>query len=106
MMFRSGVKTSFLLLAAFFISIPPAWAQQPDGKSSENSGGAITGRVVNSAGEPLAGASVSAGSIFSNGRRKSVTVESNGEFKISGLEPGLYSISATMPGYVFTTLPA
>lgn len=62
--------------------------------------GIITGRVINSAGEPLAGAGVSAGAVGSNTRPRSATTDANGEFKIEGLEPGIFRIFAGMTGYV------
>jgi hypothetical protein len=75
-------------------------AQPSSAAKSTTITGAITGRVVNSAGEPLAGASINAGRVSSNFFRKTVSTDSKGEFKIDGLEPALYSVFASMPGYV------
>ena len=102
------MPTAFRVLAAALFAFAPnilgqqlnAGAQLP-----EASNGVITGRVVNSAGEPLAGASVSAGPISGNAPRKTATADSHGDFKIDGLEPALYTISASMPGYVYSFLP-
>jgi len=61
----------------------------------------ITGRVVNSAGGPLSGAVVYAGSLGGTGTRSQrATVDTNGEFKIDGLEAGLYRLLASAPGFV------
>jgi Carboxypeptidase regulatory-like domain len=76
------------------------WAQSGAPKPSGTPSGEITGRVVNSAGEPLAGASITAGPIRSGVRGKTGTADSHGDFKIDGLEPGLYNMFVTMPGYV------
>src|SRR5258708_30348038 len=84
-----------------FLCTSQCWAQSGTAKTSGTPSGEITGRVVNSAGEPLPGASISAGSILGNVRGKTGTADSNGDFKIDGLEPGLYNLFATMPGYVF-----
>ncbi|HEY5073756.1 MAG TPA: carboxypeptidase-like regulatory domain-containing protein [Pyrinomonadaceae bacterium] len=66
----------------------------------------ITGRVVNSAGEPLSGAVVYAGSLGTGPRSQRATVDTNGEFKIEGLEAGLYRLSASAPGYVPAPQPS
>jgi hypothetical protein len=68
--------------------------------------GVITGRVVGDAGEPLPGALVYAGRRgavpqLSNSQR--VAADDEGNFKITGLDPGLYNIFANIPGYVTDT---
>ena len=88
----------FVTVILFFCA-SQCWAQSA--KPSGTTAGQITGRVVNSAGEPLPGASIYAGSILNNASRKTITADSHGDFKIDGLEPGLYSVSVSMPGYVF-----
>jgi protocatechuate 3,4-dioxygenase beta subunit len=60
----------------------------------------ITGRVVNSAGDPLSGAVVYAALLGTSSRSQRATVDTNGEFKIDALQAGLYRISAGAPGYV------
>jgi hypothetical protein len=76
------------------------WAQSGTPKTSGTPSREITGRVVDSAGEPLPGASISAGSILSNASRKTATADSRGDFKLDGVGPGLYSVFVNMPGYV------
>ena len=61
--------------------------------------GTIEGKVVNEMGQPLAGAI-----LFLRGRAASVIVRNatsdlEGNFRVSGLEPALYTISATAPAY-------
>ena len=102
-MLLSKPKIFFLIIVAQFLSIASTcWAQQAAGstKPSEKPNGMITGRVVNSAGEPLWGAVVYASSLGTSRRSHGATVDSNGEFKIDGLEAGLYRVSAGAPGYV------
>jgi hypothetical protein len=74
-------------------------AQQPAPETRPAESRAITGRVVSESGQPLAGASVFAGPPSgSSGQRTST--DSEGNFKLQGLDAGLYRISANLPGYV------
>src|SRR6266498_1475322 len=100
-------KTYFVLVVALLLFRLNGWAQQSGAttKPSERPTGAITGRVINSAGEPIPGAAVSASS-FTGTRSQTATVNANGEFKIDGLEPGLYRLFTGMTGYVFAFQPS
>jgi len=89
-----------LVIVILFLCASQCWAQSGIAKTSGTPSGEITGRVVNSAGEPFPGASIYAGSILGNVRGKTVAADSHGDFKIDGLEPGLYSVFVNMPGYV------
>src|SRR6266481_4152663 len=109
MMLLSKPKIFFLIIVAQFLSIASAcWAQQAAGntKPSEKPNGMITGRVVNSAGEPLSGAVVYAGSLGNSPRSQRATVDTNGEFKFEALEAGLYRLSASAPGHVPAPQPS
>jgi hypothetical protein len=55
--------------------------------------------VINSSGEPLSGTSVTAGAL-TGPRTQAATTNSNGEFKIDNLEPGLYRLFPAINGYV------
>ena len=94
---------TLLLLVA-----PKCWGQQStvSTKSSEKSNGAITGRVVSAGGEPLPGAVVYTGSLAATTRSHTATVDDNGDFRIDGLEAGLYRVSASAPGYVSASQPS
>jgi hypothetical protein len=61
--------------------------------------GAITGRVVNSAGEPLPGASVFLSALGMVAQPRSVTADAAGSFSMNGLDPGSYYVAASAPGY-------
>ena len=77
----SKPKTSFLILVAQVLSMASmCLAQQALGstKPSEKPNGTITGRVVNSAGEPLPGAVVYASSLGATTRAQRGTVDSGG----------------------------
>ena len=96
-----GVIALLLLLAS------ASRAQQPvagDTKLPERPNGTMTGRVMNSAGEPLVGAIAYVGPVGGNGASQSAAVDSNGYFKVDGLESGVYRVSVSMPGY-FTMPP-
>jgi len=77
-------------------------AQQPsagEAKLPERPSGMMTGRVMNSAGEPLVGAVAFVAPVGGNGTSHSAAVDSDGYFKVDGLETGIYRVSATMAGY-------
>ncbi|HEY6402136.1 MAG TPA: carboxypeptidase-like regulatory domain-containing protein, partial [Blastocatellia bacterium] len=64
--------------------------------------GAITGRVVNDAGRPVAGAPIlllKAGVKIMAGSQPA-TADDEGNFKATGLGPGSYMIFTSVPGYV------
>ena len=59
--------------------------------------GWITGRVLESSGEPVEGASVQLGGGF-----RSVKTDDKGQYRISGLTPGRYKLMARMPEGFFS----
>jgi Carboxypeptidase regulatory-like domain len=79
--------------------------QQPADKDTKPST-SITGRVINRGGEPITGAVVSVATVGGSGPSMSAPVDSGGSFKVTGLGPGLYRVSANVPGYVIDSLPA
>ncbi len=72
--------------------------------SSANKG-AITGRVIGEDGQPLAGVSVSARAVQSGAAssRPALTDE-DGYFRLTGLAPTAYTLRASLPAYVTTSL--
>lgn len=77
-------------------------------EAREKGTGFINGRVVGEAGEPLSGVTVY---VAQRGnvqlyRPQRTTTDEEGNFTITGLDPGLYSINASMPGYVVDTDPS
>lgn len=107
---RNGpASLRFVGVAIFLFFAAECWAQQPvtaDTKLTERPAGAITGRVVNSAGEPLSGAVAYVGALSSGVRSQTAAVDNNGEFKIDGLEAGVFRVSASMPGYIPAPQPS
>ncbi len=81
-------------------------AQQPAGNSSETkstAASAITGRVVSN-GQPVPGATVFVRALGANNGQRTGT-DNDGNFKAEGLDAGLYSVSASSPGYVSEAPP-
>src|SRR5207237_10370955 len=69
-------------------------------QSKPSTASTITGKVVNEASAPLAGASVYVGAIGSSGRRRTTATDNEGNFKIQDLDAGIYRIYLSSPGYV------
>ena len=64
--------------------------------------GAIDGKVVNESGQPMAGASVFVRTVSAGTNRSTIT-DLDGNFRVNGLETGLYVVSANSPAY--TSVP-
>jgi len=62
----------------------------------------ITGLVVDTAGDPVAGAKVSVGRVGMSGRREGMS-EADGSFRVSGCPPGKQLLSAQAKGYAART---
>jgi hypothetical protein len=77
-------------------------------EAREKGSGFISGRVVGEAGEPLPGVMVyvSRRGYAQPYRAQRTATDEEGNFTITGLDSGLYSINATMPGYVVDTDPS
>ncbi|HXI23597.1 MAG TPA: carboxypeptidase-like regulatory domain-containing protein [Pyrinomonadaceae bacterium] len=81
-------------------------AQTPDNLA--NSPGEITGHIDVPNGESLSGASVRIGSFYGaiGGQSQALAkIDSSGNFKFTGLPPGLYGVSANVPGLVIAPNP-
>lgn len=96
-----------LLLAAMLVCCASVSAQtRPQSSSSSTRAateppavGAITGSVVNESGQPLAGVRVALREVGGVSGRSSMT-DADGNFRINGLGPALYFVSAYYPAYV------
>ncbi|HMZ21920.1 MAG TPA: carboxypeptidase regulatory-like domain-containing protein, partial [Blastocatellia bacterium] len=81
-----------------------AFAQQAaaeDDKQAGRRNGVITGRVVTADGQPLAETQIVAfGPNIKLGEPQQVATDEEGNFKLTGLRPGVYQLTAMMPGYV------
>ncbi|HLM56412.1 MAG TPA: carboxypeptidase-like regulatory domain-containing protein [Pyrinomonadaceae bacterium] len=86
------------------VQAPTPEAMPPKVERADATTGTITGRVVGEGGEPLAGVAVYAApraTLAPAGRRlTTATTEDDGSFALNDIAPGVYSITAAMPGYV------
>ena len=76
-----------------------AAGQQPSPTPRDDS---ITGRVVNEAGQPIPGANVSLEQ-FGGSMGQRTSTDSDGNFKIRGLDEGIFRLYIYAPGYVTQT---
>lgn len=89
------------LLGVTMLVATGAQAQKTsEASSADRSTNAITGRLVIQGGETASGAIAMAMPIGISAQGRSTTVDSNGSFKFDGLDAGVYSVSAYLPGYV------
>src|SRR5690242_8172892 len=68
--------------------------------TDDSSTGNIRGGVVNESGQPFAGAQVMVRRINYAGGSRTAIADSEGTFRVNGLNSGLYVITASAPGYV------
>ena len=76
------------------------------GQSSADTTGTISGQVVSDSGQPLGGASLFVRAVNSNGAPRNTLADAEGNFRLTGLEPALYAISAAAPTYASEPVPA
>ena len=79
-----------------------AQTQQPaesSAPSESSKSDAITGRVVNDSGQPLANAIIWARAVGVSAPPQTASTDREGVFKLSGLARGSYAISALLPAY-------
>lgn len=100
------IHNALLLTAVIVCCCATVLAQtRPQGSSSatpvteEPSEGSITGSVVNEGGQPIAGVRVSVREI-SGGTGRTAITDAEGNFRVNGLLPALYFVSASYPTYI------
>ena len=94
-------RRALLLTALFFISAPWTVTSQETQPKRE---GAISGRVMGDDGQPLAGAQVIAFGVGKSpmaGGMQMTICDAEGNFKVPGLQHGVYTLMVRSPGYVF-----
>ena len=82
---RKNYSKKYMLLCAFLMMSVMAFAQT----------GSIKGKVVDETNQPLPGASVSI-----DGTTIGATTDANGNYTITGVKPGNYTLTAKFIGYV------
>lgn len=96
------IAASILVIASCGLlraQVPSASPKKPD----EPVTGVISGKVVNESGQPLAGASLFIRPVNAPGNARTATSDIEGNFRVSGLEPLLYTVTGNAPAY--TTVP-
>src|SRR2546421_2956814 len=104
-----GQRALLFALTAIVVvfSSAPLSAQTADNLT--NSPSEITGHIDVPTGESLSAASVRVGSFYGTvgGQfQASAKVDSSGNFKFTGLQPGLYGVNVNLPGLVIAPNPA
>ena len=90
-MVRTRIVKMCLVALACALFVPSAWAQQT------LSG--LSGVVKDAAGVPVVGATVEAASPALIERVRSVVTDGSGQYKITDLQPGAYTVTVKAPGF-------
>jgi len=97
---------SKLALAALMISVMMGVAagqtasQSDESNSTNPNANSITGRVLTTSGQPVTNATVLVSRLNSPSPARPVPTDGTGSFKIAGLEPGVFSVTAYAAAYV------
>lgn len=96
---QAFTAAAILLLFACFSTRAQQQSPTPE-RSDEATTGTINGRVVNESGQPLTGAAVSVRAVSLSNTGRTTATDNEGNFHVSGLEPALYTVSASLAAYV------
>ena len=98
---RSAVLLAAILScsASVVAQARPQVSNSTTAVTEEPADGSITGSVVNESGQPLAGVRVSIREI-SGGTGRTAITDAEGKFRVNGLLPALYFVSANYPTYI------
>ena len=97
--------TFIVILLAMCVAVR-AQSPSPTPKNPEEiSTGSISGKVVNETGQPLAGATLSVRGVSSFAVGRIATSDIEGNFRVSGLDAGLYTVTANAPAYTMDPSP-
>jgi hypothetical protein len=102
MKLRVSIVISFVLTATLLGPHARAQSTQKAAEEVEPGNtklGSITGRVL-ADGQPVNNASIIVSRLDSTGPSRAVPTNDAGDFEVKGLEPGVYRIRASAPGYV------
>lgn len=94
---RSLLYTVCFLLTSSLTATPQ---QSAPASTDENRAGTISGTVVNESGQPLIGAIVSVRPAGPPVVGRTAVTDTEGSFRIAGLDNGIYYVSASSPAYV------
>ncbi|MDQ3908037.1 MAG: carboxypeptidase-like regulatory domain-containing protein, partial [Acidobacteriota bacterium] len=82
------------------VSIRTGEGQSVDTSSTKIPPNSITGRVVTASGEPVTNATVSVTRMNAPSPSRPSPAGADGSFVVSGLEPGVYRVTASAPSYI------
>jgi len=88
------------LVGVALLSVFGAQAQEAASEQAPRLSSTITGRVIGQGGETTNGATAYALPVGIVAQPRSTAVDGSGNFKLDGLDPGVYSLSAALPGFV------
>ena len=93
------IAASFLLIASCVMLCAQQPVPTPRKADEPITNGVIDGRVVNESGQGMSGATVFVRATNSTGAGRQTTTDIEGNFRVVGLEPSLYTVSASAPAY-------
>jgi len=91
-------RSIFAVVMLTLCVVAHAQVRTPAPKTEQPTLGTIDGKVVNESGQPLAGAMVFVRTV-SPGTSRSTITDLEGNFRVNGLETGLYLVNANSPAY-------
>jgi len=97
---RWPLTHALVAVLLFFASAARAQNAAPEKTPAASQSGVITGNLVVSGSDSPAGATAMAYLIGTPTQGRSKPVDSGGNFRFDGLEAGVYSVSAYLPGFV------
>ena len=95
------IRATFLMLLMSLCVVAQVQPSAPG--TSEPTTGTISGKVVNEAGQPMAGASAFIRGVNAVVSGRTTVTDADGNFSVGGLEPALYTVAASAPAY--TSIP-
>lgn len=99
MFIQKLIAALFLLIASCVMLCAQQPAPTPRKADEPVTNGVIDGRVVNESGQGMSGATVFVRATNSPGAGRQTTTDIEGNFRVVGLEPALYTVSASAPAY-------
>jgi len=99
---RLFLSFSCAAIALSFLAVSAVAQPQADETSNDSAKGSINGRVVDQNGQPLANAMVSVRGYGNTQRGGTAATDREGNFKVDGLDPFAYIVTATLPTYIAT----
>jgi len=105
MVIQKLIAASLLIIALCTVLCAQQPAPTPTPRKADEplTTGVIEGRVVNESGQSMAGATVFVRAVNSGGAGRQTIADIEGNFRVIGLEPALYTVSAAAPAYTMPT---